>query len=148
MGRKNLEGDFPFRQFQSPLHNHISLGWFLLLLVASWSLNLSFPTVLDSRNWSRSNISRKVGSVYGVLAEQAYTVCVWSWGWRGRCLSSHVAGAWFKELTQAGRVGWAAQRNRWCLFLNLQCFLLCPHPLQTSEMVYLINSRDFCKQNV
>ena len=46
--------------------------------------------------------------------------------------------------------GWAGavRRNRWCLFLILQYFLPCLHPLQTDEMIYLINSRDCCKQNV
>lgn len=32
--------------------------------------------MLESRNCSRNNSSRKVGGVYGVLAEQANTLCV------------------------------------------------------------------------
>lgn len=81
-----------------------------------------------------------------MLAEQADTLCV-----KVRVMQKaplHITRAWFKELTQAGRESQAAQKNRWCSFLNLQCFLLCPHPLQAYEMTYLINSRDFCKHNV
>lgn len=84
-----------------------------------------------------------------MLAEQANTLCVCEGEADAEGTSPlHITGAWFKELTQAGREGQAAQKNRWCSFLNLQCFLLCPHPLQTYEMTYLINCRDFCKQNM
>lgn len=49
----------------------------------------------------------------------------------------NVAEAWSESSSELE--GWAGvvRRNRWCFFLNLQCFLPCPHPLWTDKMIYL-----------
>lgn len=88
--------------------------------------------------------------VRGLLAKRAVTVCVCVKVRVMQKADLHSASLKPGSKSSSELEDWAraVRRNRWCLFLNLQCFLPCPHPLRTDEMIYLINSRNFCKQNV
>lgn len=75
--------------------------------------------------------------------------CVWRSGWwqKTALLFALLKPGPSNSFKLEGSAG-AVERNRWFLFLNLQCFFPFPHSPLSDETISFINSSKFCKQSV